>query len=579
MRTLHRKIVVVVALLAGASLARGDGRRAAPQRGDIVIAGAGAAGSVLAVRLAKQLHDSGRPGKIVLIEAGGDKGNRLLAVHAHSADPDSSFSKGLNLAYPVRYLSDKDQNTRRFNYNRQKGGDLHTRGKGNGGSSNHHAGFNLFPPQSDWAEIARVTGDSSWSPQAMARYEAIVREMIPTESTGIGDSGPLGDEHPVAAVDPNDDVVRRQVPEGLLKVPVNTRGVLRYGPRELLSDAMKKYPGRIEVLSNTIVDRAILDRSGKVVGVKILSGGTLGSDSEHPGRRGTEHTIMVDKAFVDSTGSFEAPGMMYRAGLGPKDKVAALGIEPRVDLPGVGEGLGSRIEVPVIAKMNPLKLGRMLLQAGSRNGGLFLWGRKSRPELAEIDGVQIGLFGRFTGYNWGYSKKLKAPAMTQLDLQTTTHSHGFVRPQSADPRVRPDIQFNMFDPAHDPQGLDLAAAIKGTRQMIARAKKMGAKQLWDLETEKWVPLAKYEQMSDAQLGTVMKRIGWDHHPSGTAAMGSPTDPMTVTQSNFVARGTDNYYNVSLAIFKKPLGFFPVYGLYAASIKAADGLFERYYQQP
>jgi choline dehydrogenase len=575
----HRSFILVALLVAAAaqpaSAQTRQQRQATQRRADIVVAGAGASGAVLAVHLAEKLRLAGKKGKIIIVEAGGDVANRIPMLHAHSADPESKVSRGMNLDYAVQYLHDEAENAQRFNYRRDKGGDLHTRGKGRAGSANHHALFNLFPPKSYWNELAAETGDSSWSAEQMAKHEDVVRRLIPVVNTGVRSSRALGDPRAIATRDPNDERVRANFGEGPLNVPVNTKKFLRWGARELLNQYMKDHPGSIEVVEHTLVDRAVFDSRGRATALKVIRGGRLGADHD-PKLPEVEETIEIGKAFVDSTGAFEAPGTMWRSGVGPAAKLRALGIPVVSDVPA-GTGLGSRMETPVIGKLNPLKIGKLLVQARSQNGAIDLEARKSDPGLAEADGVRIGLAGgAFKGYNWNYTAGIIQPGVISiLDLQAKTRHLGTVEPQSRDPRVAPKINFNMFDPKHDPDGKDLAIAISGFRQALASARKLGVKEVYDHASEGFVKIEHFERMSDAKLGAHIKRVVWDHHPGHSTPIGRPEDPATVVLPSMIAKGTDNYYSISHADFR-PIGIFPVRALHAVGVKGAEEIYERFF---
>jgi alcohol oxidase len=52
---------------------------------------------------------------------------------------------------------------------------------------------------------------------------------------------------------------------------------------------------------------------------------------------GETRTVRATKLIVISSGSFGTPGILERSGVGAKDILERVGVEQRVDLPGVGE--------------------------------------------------------------------------------------------------------------------------------------------------------------------------------------------------------------------------------------------------
>lgn len=72
-------------------------------------------------------------------------------------------------------------------------GMYYPRGATVGGSSQTNAMSVALPPQSDWAEIAALTGDDSWSPENIrATWMAMERNTyMPRNATGYGFNGYL----------------------------------------------------------------------------------------------------------------------------------------------------------------------------------------------------------------------------------------------------------------------------------------------------------------------------------------------------------------------------------------------------
>ncbi len=54
---------------------------------------------------------------------------------------------------------------------------------------------------------------------------------------------------------------------------------------------------------------------------------------------GEDHVLVRANRVVLAAGAYHSPAVLLRSGVGPKDELCALGIEPVVDLPGVGKHL------------------------------------------------------------------------------------------------------------------------------------------------------------------------------------------------------------------------------------------------
>lgn len=144
---------------------------------DYVVVGAGAAGGVLASRLAAAGYS------VVLLDAGGEPSGLVYDVPAfHGA---SSQDPDLRWDFWVRHYASQGQQKRDSKYRRsvavdgvKDAGDasaprklvdgvLYPRASGIGGCTAHHALITVYPHDADWRRIEAMTGDSGWSPERM----------------------------------------------------------------------------------------------------------------------------------------------------------------------------------------------------------------------------------------------------------------------------------------------------------------------------------------------------------------------------------------------------------------------------
>jgi len=82
-------------------------------------------------------------------------------------------------------------------------------------------------------------------------------------------------------------------------------------------------------MCNTKVDKVIIE-NGRAVGVRVVPTKPLTPDQDH----GT--VIKVRKQIVVSCGTLSSPLVLQRSGVGDPEKLKAVGVEPIVDLKGVG---------------------------------------------------------------------------------------------------------------------------------------------------------------------------------------------------------------------------------------------------
>ncbi|KAF7174640.1 hypothetical protein CNMCM6106_000224 [Aspergillus hiratsukae] len=69
---------------------------------------------------------------------------------------------------------------------------------------------------------------------------------------------------------------------------------------------------------------------------------------EYLDEQGEVQTAMTRREVILSAGALRTPPILEASGVGDKDRLKGLGIEPRIDLPGVGENLQDQANVPLL---------------------------------------------------------------------------------------------------------------------------------------------------------------------------------------------------------------------------------------
>src|SRR6185295_8475061 len=88
------------------------------------------------------------------------------------------------------------------------------------------------------------------------------------------------------------------------------------------------------------------------VGVEYLEGAYLyGAAALHSGQQGTLRQVKASREVILSGGAFNTPQLLQLSGIGPAALLKKHGIEPLVDLPGVGANLQDRYEISVVLRM------------------------------------------------------------------------------------------------------------------------------------------------------------------------------------------------------------------------------------
>ncbi|HKG20774.1 MAG TPA: GMC oxidoreductase [Blastocatellia bacterium] len=395
--------------------------------------------------------------------------------------------------------------------------------------------------------------------------------------------------------DPNDWRVINSNPEGIAVTPLATSGGKRRSVRDCIRAVQEEFPDNLIVKTKALVTRILFDADNRALGVEYLDGEHLyradPKAASNGGGNAIKRTVYVDKEVILSAGAFNTPQLLKLSGIGPRKELEDLGIEVRVDLPGVGENLQDRYEVCVITEMekdfeileNATFAPPLENQPGDRyfiewqsgkglyttNGAVIGVIKRSDPSRPDPDLFIFGLPGFFKGYYPGYSKELERGKnfFSWAILKAhTRNTAGRVTLKSADPRDVPDIDFRYFSEGNDDTGEDLesvAAGVEFVRRMNKHIHLIA-------KDEKW-PGKKVS--TPEQVKEFIKNEAWGHHASCTCKIGLKDDPMAVLDSRFRVYGTKNLRVVDASVFPHIPGFFIVTPIYMISEKASDVILE------
>jgi choline dehydrogenase-like flavoprotein len=494
---------------------------------DVVIVGGGTAGAVVAARL------SADPAvRVCLIEGGpSDVGDeRVLRLRNWM----NLLGSELDYDYPI--------------VPQPRGNSLirHSRARVLGGCSSHNTMISLLPPPGDYADWV-AAGAAGWSYEAMLPYWSKLAVHI--EPAAAEPRNPLAQDFVTACtaalgVPTISDFNAKPFVEGAGFLPIG------YHPQTgVRSSASVAYlhphldRPNLTVLTETWAYKIELDRFGTARGVRVRhADGTLG-------------VLRARQEYVLCAGAIDTPRLLLLSGIGPADRLADLGIDVTLDLPGVGEHLLDHPESLILWEASRPIPGNSAMDS---DAGLFV---RRQPDADRPDLM-------FHLYQIPFTVNTE-----RLGFDVPEHGFGMTpnvpRPRSvgrmwlvsADPSVKPALDFAYFtDPdGHDERaivdGLRLAREVANTapfRDWIAREIAPGPAARTDRE------LSSYGRAAHHTV----------YHPAGTCRMGAADDPDAVVDPMLRLRGATNVRVADASVFPTMTSVNPMVAVLLVGERAA-----------
>lgn len=381
---------------------------------DYIVVGSGPGGGPLAARLALAGFS------VLLIDAGDDHGDDNI-VQVPALNALASEYTPIHWQFFVSHYADPTtaQRDSKFTWLQPDGqffvgpnpppgseplGIYYPRTGTLGGCAQHNAMVMIYPAESDWDNIASVTGDSSWSAQNMRQYwiklennqyllpgtsghgfsgwldisltsltlvlkDTKVLSLVQGAATALGEGllgsllSTIGGLAQVLLTDLNSNSPDRDTKTGLYQVPISVSNgpKTRSSQRMLILDTVnavnqdgsKTY--KLDIQLNTLVTRVIFNNATtagvpRVIGVEYLTGTHLyradpNSASATPTGSGS---FFANREVILSGGTFNTPQILKLSGIGPSQELNAFGIPVILDSPAVGTNMQDRYEVGVV---------------------------------------------------------------------------------------------------------------------------------------------------------------------------------------------------------------------------------------
>ena len=260
-----------------------------------------------------------------------------------------------------------------------------------------------------------------------------------------------------------------------------------------------------------VTTRRILFDGKRAVGVEVDSG--------------DERFTVEGDLIVLSAGAIASPQLLMLSGVGPSEHLRSLGIDVVQDLPGIGQNLRDHPSVFV------------------------LYRAKGEPADAEAPSIQIGLRYTVEGSDTPNDMQMSPLSMTSehrpyqvkvdfegnhlgisVGLQNAVTA-GELKLTSTDPHVQPYLNYRYLSDAWDRERTRKAL------RLAARVLEHPAYQ--DVFIQRVSPTDEELASDDALDNWMLRNVGTQHHSSGTCKMGPDSDPMAVVDQYCRVRGLES----------------------------------------
>ncbi len=487
---------------------------------DVAIVGGGSAGCVLANRLSAEAKR-----EVVLIEAGPPKHGALF-VRVPMLYSKLWHGK---LCWNYKTVPQEHVDKREMYW---------PRGKLIGGSNSFNAMVYIRGHRDNY-DAWRDLGNPGWGYDDVLPYFKKSEDNARGASTFHGAGGELAvhdvEQHAITRAFIEATAARTGVPivddfngatqEGVGFSQVNIRGGLRASAATQFLDPVR---GRdnLTVITDALACGLVLD-GDRCTGVRI--------------RVGKSEQVIEAREVIVCGGAIGSPQLLMLSGIGVGTELTAAGVEPRIELAGVGKHLEDHLLCFLVQRTKPGAttpltrrgiVGSLMRHLANRRGDLagapieaLAFVKHPADAARPTNQFHFARWG-VPAHNTDTKRKdLYGPHITMMPGLIYPKSNGEITLRSADPAAAPLIDPRYFS---DPRDLEhLLAGVKLTREIAHTAP------LADLIESELFP-GDQVQSDDDLRAWIRNSVNTIFHPTGTCKMGS--DPMAVVDAELRVHG-------------------------------------------